>query len=124
MTPTTNTKQHNQDKTSLRFLIWDTFTGICCYFVFTVVFAGVYCLIGYGLGHMIFYAFNTTLMMPISFHECLIWGLIPGINILCGMIAAYIIMWKFLLLVAWKVFVWLLGVLPGWLDAWAKNIKR
>ena len=124
MIPIPNTKQHNQDKTGLGFLIWDTFTGICCYLVFAIVFAVVYCLIGNGLGHMMFYAFNSTLMIPISFHDCLICGLIPGLNILGGVIAAYIIMCKFLLLVTWKVFIWLLGVLPGWLDAWSKNIKR
>lgn len=122
--PTPNTKQQNTDKTCLKFLLFDTLSGLVCYAVFGAVFAAVYSLIGYGLGHMMFYAFNTTLMIPITFHDCLIWGLIPGLNILGGIIAAYILMWKFLLLVAWKVLIWLLGVLPGWLDAWARNIKR
>jgi len=79
---------------------------------------------GHGLGTIIFYAFNTTLMMPVSQHECFVIGLIPVINIIVGCAALWILMWALIITLAWKVLIWLLGVLPEWLDAWARNIKR
>lgn len=116
---------NSDDKTWLRFLLWDTFTGLCCYAVFGIVFSAVYVgTFGYGLGNMIHYALADILAILISFETCFYWGLIPILNIIGFLLAAYILMWKFLLLGAWKAFMWLLSVLPGFLDAWVKNIQR
>lgn len=123
--PAPNTNKNSNDKSGHWYFIWDTFTGLCCYAVIGAVFASVYLgIFGYGLGHMIHYALTDTLAIPITLETCFYWGLIPVLNILGFVVAAYILMWKFLLFIAWKVFLWLLSVLPGFLDAWAKNIQR
>lgn len=123
--PTPNTKQHNDDKTWLRLLVLDTLSGLACYAVFATIFGAVYVgIFGFGLGHMIHWALADTLAIPISLETCFYWGLIPVLNILGFVVSAYILMWKFLLFIVWKVFLWLLSVLPGFLDAWAKNIQR
>jgi hypothetical protein len=123
--PTPNTNQNSGDQFGLGYFLWDTMTGLCCYVFFGIVFAAVYVgVFGYGLGHMIHYALVDTLAIPITFDTCFYWGLIPVLNIIGFCLASYILMWKFLLLLALKVFLWLLGVLPGFLDAWAKNIQR
>lgn len=122
---TPNTNKSSNDKSGLGYFLWDTLTGLCCYAVFCAVIAAVYVgVFGYGLGSIIFYSFSTILMMPVSQHECFIIGLIPIVNIIVGCAALWVLMWALIITVSWKAFIWLLSVLPGWLDAWAKNIKR
>lgn len=123
--PAPNTNQNIKDKSGPWYFLWDTFTGLCCYAVFGAVFASVYVgVFGYGLGHMIHYALADTMAIPISFETCFYWGLIPVLNIIGFCLASYIIMLKILLYLVWKVLLWLLDVLPGFLDSWVKNIQR
>ena len=112
-------------KDGLRFLVWDILTGLLAFAVFGVVLIGVYVgLFGFVGGHLLFYAFADTLAIPITYKTCFNWGLIPVLNVLGFFLAVYILMWKFLLYVGWKILLWLLDVLLPFLKSWANNIGR
>lgn len=104
--------------------LWDTFTGLLVYAVFFGVAAFFYVgIFGYCGGHFIHYALAETISMPISFDTCFKWGLFPVLNFVGFLIAAYILMWKVLFYLGWNLLLWLLDVLPPFLQAWSNNLK-
>lgn len=92
--------------------------------VLCLLFVGVaYVLVfGYGLGTMLHYAFAETLLMPVSVDFCFKIGLMPVVNVVLGLFATWVLMWKLIILGIWKILPSILWLVSIWLENIVKHI--